>query len=259
MVRLKTKQEIDILREGGKILAGILAELEKMVEPGLSTEDLEKKAIKLIKEAGGQPSFKGYRDNHYKRRFPTVLCTCINEEIVHAPSLPARYLKNGDIVSLDMGMKYKKLFTDIAVTLPVGRVDEQTERLINVTKECLDLAVNQIKPGNKLFDIAQVIQNNAEANGFSVVRELVGHGVGYDVHEEPQVPNFVNKEKNIDNIKLEPGLVIALEPMVTTGDWHVKAGKDGFTILTKDGSLAAHFEHTVAVTEDGCLVITASD
>jgi len=259
MVKLKSKQEIEILREGGKILAEILAELEKMAEPGISTADLEKKAQKLIKKAGGQPSFKGYKDNHNKKSFPTALCASINEELVHVPSLPGRYLKNGDIISLDLGIKYKKLFTDTAITVAVGKIDEQSQKLIDTTKECLNLAISQVKPGNKLFDIARAIQINAEANNFGVVRELVGHGVGYEVHEEPQVPNFVNGEKEFVNIELTPGLVIAIEPMVTIGDWHVETGKDGLSILTKDKSLSAHFEHTVGVTENGCLVITSLD
>lgn len=259
MLKLKTKEEIKILKEGGQKLAAVLHFLEQMVEPGLSTEVLEKEAVKLIKKAGGRSSFKGYKNNN-KRPYPTALCASINEEIVHAPALPGRFLKNGDIISLDLGMKYKKLFTDMAVTLPVGKISEEAQKLIDVAKQCLELAINQIKPGNKLFDIARVIQNNAEANNFGVVRELVGHGVGYAVHEEPQVPNYVEKNnKEFDNIKLKPGLVIALEPMITVGDWHIQAEKNGFTISTKDSSLSAHFEHTVAVIDDGCLVITSFD
>ncbi len=257
MIRLKNKNEIKILREGGQKLAAILHLLKEMVEPGTSTMDLERRAKELIKKSGGRPSFKGYRNSYSKRPFPTALCASINEEIVHAPSLPPRYLKNGDIISIDLGMIYKGLFTDAAFTVAVGAIDEQTQKLVDVTKECLELAINQVRPGNKLFDIARAIQINAETNGFDVVRELVGHGVGYAVHEEPQVLNFVDGDKQPLNIKLEPGLVIALEPMVTAVDWRVDTKKNGFTISTKDGSLAAHFEHTVAVTEEGCLVITS--
>ncbi len=257
MIKLKSTEEIKILREGGEILAGILDQLSKMVEPGLNTVELEQKAVSLIKEAGGQPSFKGYKTKYDKKPFPTALCLSINEEVVHATPVPGKFLKNGDVVSLDIGMKYKKLYTDTAVTLPVGEVDEEVQKLIDVTKQCLQLAIAQIKPGNKLIDIARAIQINAETNGFGVVQELVGHGVGYGVHEEPQVPNFDSGEDNVMNLELKPGLVIAIEPMLTMGDWHVKTGKDGFSILTKDGSLSAHFEHTVVVTEEGNIVITS--
>ncbi|PIR93498.1 type I methionyl aminopeptidase [Candidatus Falkowbacteria bacterium CG10_big_fil_rev_8_21_14_0_10_43_10] len=257
MVKLKTKEEIKILKEGGFILGNILDQLKKMVKPGLNIGDLEKKAIESIKEAGGQPSFKGYRAKHDKKPFPTALCASINEELVHVPALPNRYLKKGDIISLDIGMKYKNLYTDTAITVPVGNIGAQTEKLIRVTKECLDLAIQQVKPGNKLIDIARAVQINAEANGFGVVRELVGHGVGYEVHESPQVPNYDSGEDNIMGQEMETGLVIAIEPMLTIGDWRVKTGANGLSILTKDGSLCAHFEHTVAVTEDGCIIITA--
>lgn len=259
MIKLKTKEEIAILREGGKILADILAGLAAAVVPGTSTLELEEKAVKLITKAGGQPSFKGYKSRGDSAYFPAALCTSINEEVVHAPATPARYLKNGDLLCLDIGMRYQKLYTDMAVTVGVGEIDEHKQKLIAVTRECLNLAIQQAKPGNKLLNIARAVQINAEANGFGVVRELVGHGVGYKVHEDPQVPNFYDgKDEELDII-LQPGLVIAIEPMLTAGDWHVRTGKDGFTISTKDKSLAAHFEHTIAVTEEGNIVITAAD
>ncbi len=258
MIKLKTKEDVDILKEGGYILGAILEKLGKMVEPGVSTEDLEKKAITLIKEAGGLPSFKGYRTKHDRKPFPSALCTSINNEIVHAPALPGRYLKNGDIIGIDIGMKYKKLYTDTAITVAVGEVSKEVEKLIKTTKECLGLAIKQVRPSNRLIDIARAIQINAEANGFGVVRELVGHGVGHEVHESPQVPNYDTGEGDLADIELKPGLVIAIEPMLTVGDWHVKTGKDGLSILTKDEQLAAHFEHTVAVTEEGNIIITSA-
>ena len=256
MIKLKTKEEIAILREGGKILAEILATLKAMAVPGANTAELEKKAIALIKKASGQPSFKGYAGSHNDKPYPSALCASINSEVVHAPSTPARYLKNGDIICLDIGMRYKKLYTDTAVTLAVGEVDAKTDKLIDITRQCLELGIQQAKPGNKLLDIARAVQINAEANGFGVVRELVGHGVGYAVHEAPAVPNFYDSREEELELELKPGLVIAIEPMLTLGDWHVRTGADGFTILTKDGSLAAHFEHTVAVTEEGNTVLT---
>ncbi|MFH1326082.1 MAG: type I methionyl aminopeptidase [Candidatus Falkowbacteria bacterium] len=258
MIKLKTPAEIKILREGGKILAEILQQLGNLVEPGINTAELEQKAIELIKKAGGVSAFKGYRQSKNSQPFPTALCTSINEEIVHTPAKPGRFLEQGDIISLDIGMKYKNLFTDTAITVPVGDVEADTAKLIKTTEQCLELAIKQVKPGNTLYDIARAIQINAEANGFGVVRELVGHGVGYAVHEEPQVPNYDAEEEDLSDIKLEPGLVIAIEPMVTKGDWQVTTGKNGFSFVTKDKSLAAHFEHTVAVVEDGCLVITES-
>jgi len=282
MIQKKLKEEIKILRAGGKILASILDTLIKEVKPGKTTGELEDMAIKLISEARGEPSFKGHV-MHDSRIFPTALCVSINSEIVHAPSLPSRELKSGDIVSIDLGMKYpvgkgeksyftpqKKDFssvnrgqnfagfTDISKTLGVGEISEQASKLIKVTKESLELAIKQVRPGNALDNIGATIQKFVEANGFSVVRELVGHGVGYDVHEEPQVPNFVDAGKSKEKVILEEGIVIAIEPMVNVGGWKVKTGADGFTVVTEDNSLSAHFEHSVAVVEGGCEVLTRS-
>lgn len=239
----------------GEILLAVAA----ISVPGTSTMELEEKAVKLIKKAGGRPSFKGYKSSRDSAYFPCALCTSINEEVVHGLATPARYLKNGDLLCLDIGMCYKKLFTDTAITIGIGEIDRYKQKLIAVTRECLELAIQQAKPGNKLLNIARAVQINAEANGFGVVRDLVGHGVGYAVHEEPQVPNFYDGEDPDLDLVLEPGLVIAIEPMVTAGDWRVKTGKDGFTILTKDKSLAAHFEHTIAIMEEGNIVITTAE
>lgn len=262
MITLKTKEEIKILREGGKILAEILKEISKITVPGATTEDLEKMACDLIEKAGGRPSFKGYKSVLDEKPYPTALCTSINNEIVHAPSLPGRKLKDGDIIGIDIGMEYpyKKdvdgLYTDMAVTLPVGDVNKEALRLISVTKKSLELAIKKVKSGNKLNDIGRTVQEFAEANGFAVVRDLVGHGVGHDVHEEPRVPNYEIPERSIDNVTLKAGMVIAIEPMINTGEWGIEIASDDLTILTIDGSLSAHFEHTVAVTEDGYLVLT---
>lgn len=257
MIKTKNKKEIKILRKGGKKLARVLDNVVKMVAPGVSTEDLEKLALKLIEKEGGRPAFKDYA-MHDSKKFPTALCTSINNEIVHAPAIPGRILKEGDIIGIDVGMEYPAkngLFTDMSKTVAVGNIDLEAQKLINVTRRSLELAIEKAKPGNTLNDIGQAVQEYAEKNGFSVVRELVGHGVGYDVHEEPQVPNFKIKN-NRDNIVLIPGLVIAIEPMLNMGGWRVKTGKDGFSILTIDDKLSAHFEHTVAITEKGNIVIT---
>ncbi|MEA3463572.1 MAG: type I methionyl aminopeptidase [Patescibacteria group bacterium] len=277
MIIIKTEKEIAIIRQGGKILANILKKLIAEVKPGVTTGHLEKMACELIKQAGGRPSFKGYKSMHDAQGFPTALCASINNEVVHAPAIPSRRLNTGDIIDIDIGMEYPIFatqsrgiaadrpvnadsemggyYTDMSATTPVGKISKQAKKLINVTRKSLELAIKQVKPGNSLNDIGKAIQQYVESQGFSVVRDLVGHGVGVAVHEEPQVPNYEIANPK-DNIILKPGMVIAIEPMVNIEDWKVKNGKDGFTIVTADGSLSAHFEHTVAVTEKGCRVLT---
>lgn len=262
MIIIKTKKEIEIIRQGGKILAGILNKLIKEVKPGVTTGHLEKMACDLIKKAGGRPSFKGYKSMRDARAFPTALCISINYEVVHGPALPSRELKAGDIVDIDIGMEYPYrednhgYYTDMSATVPVGKISKEAKKLINVTRKSLGLAIKQVKPGNSLNDIGRAIQQFVEAEGFSVVRELVGHGVGIAVHEEPQVPNYEINDNSMDNVILKPGMVIAIEPMVNVGGWKIKTADDGFTIVTADGSLSAHFEHTVAVMEKGREVLT---
>jgi methionyl aminopeptidase len=263
MIIIKTDKEIEIMRQGGKILASILKKLVKEIKPGITTGHLEKMACSLIKKAGGRPSFKGFKSIYDSRAFPTALCTSINNEIVHAPSLPSRKLKSGDIVGIDLGMEYPYsknvhgYYTDMAVTIPVGKISKEAKKLIDVTKKSLILAIKQVKPGNSINNIGRTIQQYVEKEGFSVVRDLVGHGVGTAVHEEPQVPNYeVTNSKRLKKIILKPGMAIAIEPMVNIGDWKVKNGDNGFAILTADGNLSAHFEHTIAVTKKGCEVIT---
>ena len=259
MIILKTKEEVDLIREGGKKIASVLRSLSDLIKPGVSTSDLEKLARKLIDEAGGRPSFLGYRSGRKGERFPTALCVSINDEVVHAPAFPERFLADGDIVSIDLGMEYPFVsgksgyYTDMAETFAVGNISRDAKKLLNITKECLDLAIAQVKPGNNLNNIARAVQEHAEKNGFSVVRDLVGHGVGKDVHEDPQIPNFVVPAN--EAIILQPGMVIAIEPMINLGRPEVKT-INSFTIATKDGSLSAHFEHTIAVTAWGCEVMT---
>lgn len=262
MIIIKTKKEITIMREGGKVLAHILKKLSAEVKPGITTGYLEQMACQLIKEAGGRPSFKGYKSMLETKVFPTALCTSINNEVVHAPALPSRRLNDGDIIGIDVGMEYpygldlSGYYTDMAITLPVGKISKEARRLIMTTKKSLELAIKKIKPNNSLNDIGQAIQTKAEAEGFSVVRDLVGHGVGTAVHEDPQVPNYEIVDANIKNVILKPGMTIAIEPMVNVGSWEVKGSSDGFTIITADNSLSAHFEHTVAVTSKGHEVLT---
>ncbi len=246
MIRIYSENEIEILRQGGKILAKIIEELKKEVKPGVTTKHLNKVAEDLVFSWGAKPSFKGFEG------FPSALCTSINEEIVHA--VPGkRKLKEGDILSLDLGIRFEGYYTDMAITIPIGRIDKKTRKLIKITKEALKIGIKQTKPGSHLGDIGYAIQKYVEKNGFNVVRELVGHGVGKKVHEEPKIPNYGNPGQGPE---LKVGMVLALEPMVTVDDWQVEKTKDGWGYKTVDNSLSAHFEHTITITSKGPKVLT---
>ncbi|MBI5530688.1 MAG: type I methionyl aminopeptidase [Candidatus Doudnabacteria bacterium] len=255
MIVIKSPAEIAIMREGGKILNAVLKEVVRAVKPGVATGELNNLAEQLIQKAGGAPSFKNYKNASTVLAFPTALCASINDEIVHAPAVPSRVLNAGDIISLDLGLKYKGYFTDMAVTVPVGKISGNAQRLIAVTKKALQKAIQKVKPGNELFDISRAVQDYVESFGYTVIRNLVGHGVGKAVHEMPQIPNFVSP-KEFKNIRLRPGMTLAIEPMVTKGNPYAAVMEDGWTMSTADNSLSAHFEHTVAVVEGGCEVLT---
>lgn len=246
MLFIKTEKEIEWMRQGGKILARILNALEEKTKPGVSTSDLDRFAENLAKKFGAKPSFKGYQN------YPASLCVSVNNEVVHG--FPRkRVLEEGDIVGLDFGLLYKGYYTDMARTVKVGKISSLARRLISVTKKSLDLGIAQVRPGNRIGDISFAIQNYVESNGFSVVRDLVGHGVGEKVHEPPQVPNFGEKGKGV---KLVKGMTLAIEPMVNAGRPEIKLLPDGWTFVTSDGSLSSHFEHTVAVTKNGFEILT---
>ncbi len=246
MISIKTPEEIAIMTEGGRILAGIIKELEKMIKPGITTKELDRLAESLILKSKGKCSFKGYGG------FPACLCTSINEEIVH--SLPCkRILKEGNIISLDIGMLYKGFHTDMAITVSVGKVIPEVQRLIRVTKKALKRGIKKAKPGNTFGDIGNTTQRYVESQGFNVVRDLCGHGIGKKLHEEPQILNY-GKRRTYSEIK--EGMVFCLEPMVTMGDWKIKKSKDGYGFATADNSLSAHFEHTIAMTKDGVKILT---
>jgi methionyl aminopeptidase len=255
---IKTQKEIEIMRRGGKILAAVLSNLADFVRPGVSTGELNELAEKLIKEHGGEPSFKNYRSSPEDTPFPTTLCASINEEVVHAPALPSRTLKEGDIICLDLGLKYPAgkdgLFTDAALTVPVGKISSEAEKLIAVTRQALEVGIAEVKPGNFIHHIAKAVQKYVESQGFSVVRDLVGHGVGHKVHEPPRVPNFFDPK--FKEVELKEGMTICIEPMVCAGTLEVKTLSDGWTVVTADGKFAAHFEHTIAVTKDGHEILT---
>jgi methionyl aminopeptidase len=252
MTTVKTTEEIALLRQGGKILARILATVASAVKPGVSTLALDQLAEKLVREAGGRPSFKNYG----KPPYPATLCTSVNEQVVHGIPSAEVILREGDIISLDIGMQYPAhdgLYTDMAVTVGVGKISETVERLMATTKRALELVEENLKAGVDLQTLGKMIEDSVGAEGFGVVHDLVGHGVGYAVHEDPQVPNFYIPNYHFI---VKTGMVLAFEPMVTEGDFAVETLPDDWTIATVDRTLAAHFEHTFVVMDDGCEVLT---
>lgn len=248
---IKTTEEIKAIAEGGKILHDILYQTAGLVRPGISTWELNEFAEAAIAKAGGRPSFKNFGPK--KNPFPAGLCTSVNDVVVHG--IPSRdvILKDGDIISLDIGMEYKNLYTDTAITVPVGKVSALAGRIIEAANKSLSAAIGQAKPGNHIGDIAFATQKTAEAAGFSVVRDLVGHGVGYAVHEDPSVPNF--GKKGTGEI-LREGMVLAIEPMLCQTEYFLSVDPDGWTIRTADGGLSAHFEHTITITKNGASILT---
>ena len=246
MITIKTPEEIKVMTDGGKILAGIMKKLEKEVKPGIATKELDRLAESLILKSGGKPSFKGYKG------YPAALCTSINEEIVHAiPS--TRQLIKGDIISLDLGVFLNGFHSDMAVTLAVGKVEPEVQRLIRITKKALKRGIKKVRPGNTFEDIGNAIQRYVEGQGFNVVRELCGHGIGRNLHEDPQILNYGKRHTGPE---IKEGMVFCLEPMVTVGNWRIKKGKDGHCLETADGSLSCHFEHMLAVTKNGVKILT---
>lgn len=241
MVILKLPEEIEKARASNRIVAEVLSRVGDKVKPGVKTKDLDKIAEEIAEKRGAKPAFKGYRG------YPYALCVSINEVVVHG--MPSeRVLEEGDILGLDFGVLYQGFFGDSAVTLPVGKISEKASRLLRVTRESLHAGIEQVRDGNRLGDISSAVQMVVEAAGFSVVRDFVGHGIGKSLHEEPQIPNFGKKGRGME---LKPGMIFAIEPMVNEGQHMVEVLPDGWTVVTKDGSLSAHFEHSVAITENG--------
>jgi methionyl aminopeptidase len=249
MVTLKSAREIDAMRRSGKITSRVLTELMKAVRPGMSTNELDELAERGIRQAGGVPTFKGYNG------FPGSICASVNEEVVHGIPGP-RVLRDGDLLSIDIGTTLDGYVSDSAVTVPVGSISQSARRLLDVTRECLTIGIRQMKRGNHVGDIGAAVQAHAEQHGYGVVRELVGHGVGRAMHEEPQVPNYGERGTGME---LRTGLVLALEPMITQGGPKIRILDDRWTVVTTDGKLAAHFEHTIALTEDGPRILTLRD
>jgi methionyl aminopeptidase len=254
MIVRKTAAELEKMRQSGLLVWKVLEALRALVREGVTTQDLEAVAERMIKDAGARPAFKGYYVPAAGAKYPYVLCTSVNEEIVHGMPSARRVLKSGDIVSIDTGVELNGYYGDSAITLPVGEITPQVEKLLAVTREALELAIDQARPGNRLSDICGTVQRHVESNGFSVVREYVGHGIGTQLHEEPQIPNYVDRRG--ENPRLKEGMVLAIEPMVNAGGPESQVLSDHWTAVAKDGSYSAHFEHCVAVTAEGPRVLT---
>lgn len=246
MIIGKSKKELEKMRAAGRLVAGVREELRRMVQPGVTTLELDMAAERMIRDAGALPTFKGYHG------YPFSICASVNEQVVHG--FPSTYaLKEGDIFSVDVGATLEGFVGDTATTVPVGRVTPDLLRLIRVAEECLERAIQQCWPGRYLGDIGHAVQSHAEAQGYSVVRDYVGHGIGRRMHEDPQIPNY---GKPNTGVRMRAGYVFALEPMVNMGRHHTKTLKDGWTVVTLDGRPSAHVEHTIAITEEGPEVLT---
>ncbi len=254
MIIRKSPSELEKMRRSGMLVHSILQKLRSMVADGVSTWDLEVACAQMIKDAGAKSAFKGYYSPAAGTKFPCTLCLSLNDEIVHGMPAPKKILKAGDIVSLDTGVQLDGYFGDSATTVAIPPVKPEDEKLLKVTQESLELAIDQSRAGNRLFDICGTVEKHVVSNGFSVVREFVGHGIGTSLHEEPQIPNYIDRRN--DNPRLKEGMVLAIEPMVLAGKPASKVLADKWTAVTKDGRKAAHFEHMVAITSNGPWVLT---
>jgi methionyl aminopeptidase len=249
MIIIKTKEEIEAMRRANQVTAQALDEAVRAIRPGITTRELDDIAREGILRRGGKPAFLGYRG------YPKSLCVSLNEEVVHG--IPGtRKIKEGDVVSLDLGAVKDGFVGDLAVTVAVGGVPEKARELIQATRDALALAIDQARVGNRLYDISAAVEQKVKAHGFSVVRQFVGHGIGRDMHEEPQIPNY---GKPGTGVRLKAGMTFAIEPMVNVGGWEVRVLGDGWTVVTVDGSLSAHFEHSIAITDDGPVILSALD
>ncbi len=254
MIIIKTKEEIEILREGGRRLATILHKVKEKVAPGISTKELDDYALKLIRDGGDEPAFLNYRPEGANFPFPASLCVSVNDEVVHGIPSEERILKEGDIVSIDLGLKHKGLFTDMALTVPVGKIGIGSQKLLETTEKALEVGINAAEAGNTTGDIGHAIESFVHAKGeYGIVEVLSGHGVGKRIHEDPYIPNFGKKGKGE---KLVPGMVIALEPMINNGTKNVTMDDDGYTFRTADGKKSAHFEHTILITSGEPEILT---
>ena len=254
MIVRRSTVELEKLRKSGLLVYQILEDLKPLAVEGATTQDLELAAERMIADAGAKPAFKGYYSQAAGTKYPYVLCTSVNDEVVHGMPSAKRKLKAGDIVSIDTGVQLNGYFGDSAVTVAIGQVNDSVKRLLKVTEESLELAIDRVRAGNRLFDVCGAVERHVQSNGFSIVREFVGHGIGTSLHEEPQIPNYVDRRG--ENPRLKPGMVLAVEPMVNVGKPDTKVLGDKWTAVAKDGSYSAHFEHMIAVTDNGAGVLS---
>lgn len=250
MIILKSKREIEIMREAGVILYEVMNELKEMVKEGTSALELDKFAEEKISSFGAVPAFKGYRG------YPFSICVSVNEEVIHGFPVKEKIFKNGDLVSLDLGLMYKGYYSDMAYTVPVGEIDEEKRKILEIGERVLYKAISMAQIGNRIGDISNTIETVSKRFGYSVVKEFIGHGIGRKLHEEPEVPNFGNKDSGP---YLKEGMTFAIEPMICMGSGEVYVDKDGWTVKTKDGKPSVHFEHTIAITKNGPLILTSPE
>jgi methionyl aminopeptidase len=255
-ITLRSRREIELMRRAGAVVANVLSKLKEVAEPEMTTARLDDIALQMTVDAGAEALFKGVRSPMSNTPFPGAICASINEQVVHGIPSENTRLCDGDILSVDFGVRLNGYCGDAAVTIAVGDVSEDKRKLMDVTKHVLDIAIKQSKPSVRWSQIAAEMQQYAESAGFSVVRDFVGHGIGREMHEEPKVPNFVSNELLADDIALTEGMVLAVEPMINVGSTAVRTLKNGWTVVTRDGKCSAHFEHTIVILEDGCEVLT---
>jgi methionyl aminopeptidase len=253
MITIKSKEEIEIMRRSGRILAEVLRKVGEKVQPGVSAKELEKLARELVFSMGGRPSFLNYAPSG-GAGYPAALCVSRNDEIVHGLPAEEKIIQEGDLVKLDLGVEYKKMHTDATIMVGVGKISKIAKKLMKTAEECLVLGIQEIRPGVSLNEYGRAVENHARENGFEIVLDLVGHGVGHSIHEPPQIFNYA--DPRMKKIILEEGMTLALEPMINEGDYEIFLADDNWTYKTADGKLNAHWEHTVAVTKDGCDVLT---
>lgn len=255
-ITLRSRREVELVRRAGVVVADVLSKLQEIAEPGLTTGDLDAMAMQMTEDAGAEALFKGVRSPYARKPFPGAICASVNEQVVHGiPSADVR-LEDGDILSIDFGIRLDGYCADSAVTTAIGSVSADKLRLMDVTKRVLDIAIAESAPSLKWSRVAAKMQKCAESAGFSVVTDFVGHGIGREMHEEPRVPNFVSDEVLSSDFVLQQGMILAVEPMINAGTHAVKTLRNGWTVVTRDGKCSAHFEHTIAITEDGCEVLT---
>ena len=255
-ITLRSPREIELMRRASTVVADVLSKLQKVAEPGVTTAQLDRVALQMTADAGAQALFKGVRSPYARIPFPGAICASVNEQVVHGIPSEDMKLQEGDILSIDFGVRLDGYCGDAAVTIAIGEVSESKRRLMEVTKHVLDIAVATVAPKVKWSQVAATMQDYAESAGFSVVKDFVGHGIGRQMHEEPRLPNFVSNDLIANDIILSEGMVLAVEPMINSGTSAVRTLRNGWTVVTKDGKCSAHFEHTIVIVKDGCEVLT---